>query len=510
MPNDSTAILSLPYILPAQAQKHITHNEALRLLDVLVQLVVLSRQVASPPPNPAEGDRYLVPLGATGEFATHDGQIACWEGTGWIFIAPKSGWQAEVLDEDSRVIYDGATWVGPEARPLRVAELGIATDADTLNRLAISSPATLFTHNGAGHQVKINKAVATDTASLLFQTGWSGRAEMGTCGSDNFEIKTSPNGTNFVSSLRALSSSGKIEFPAGVCVSVGTANQPSVSFINDTDTGIFSPDADQIGLSVAGAVRALLSASAFNLTVPITGSAVTQSATDSTSGRLTKVGDFGIGASSIGLSGSSSISSRSLASGFYHYAANVVSGGPETSAWYHTLTVLHNGSSGWRTYIDQRHTTSGPSLRMWFGVDDGIGGINWTEIFHQGSIVGTVSQAAGVPTGRVMERGSNANGEYVRFADGTQICTLRQTISLAIGTAFLGGFRSAAQTWAFPAAFVGGAWPAVTVTPESASAFSGILTGSPTSASAAWAVTSVTSQTAANRIVAMTATGRWF
>lgn len=43
--------------------------------------------------------------------------------------------------------------------------------------------------------------------------------------------------------------------------------------------------------------------------------------------------------------------------------------------------------------------------------------------FRRGTLLGTVSQSAGVPTGAVIERGSNANGEYVRFADGTQICT---------------------------------------------------------------------------------------
>lgn len=38
-------------------------------------------------------------------------------------------------------------------------------------------------------------------------------------------------------------------------------------------------------------------------------------------------------------------------------------------------------------------------------------------------LVGTVSQSGGVPTGAIIERGSNANGDYVRFADGTQVCT---------------------------------------------------------------------------------------
>ena len=45
------------------------------------------------------------------------------------------------------------------------------------------------------------------------------------------------------------------------------------------------------------------------------------------------------------------------------------------------------------------------------------------EIYGQGNILGTVSQLAGVPTGAIIERGSNANGEFVKYADGTMICT---------------------------------------------------------------------------------------
>lgn len=46
-------------------------------------------------------------------------------------------------------------------------------------------------------------------------------------------------------------------------------------------------------------------------------------------------------------------------------------------------------------------------------------------LFGQGNIVGTVSQSGGVPTGRVIETGSNANGTFVKFADGTMICLVR-------------------------------------------------------------------------------------
>ena len=61
---DISPILSLPYILPAQAQKHVTHNEALRLLDVMVQLAVLNRNLSAAPALPAIGDRHIVAAGA--------------------------------------------------------------------------------------------------------------------------------------------------------------------------------------------------------------------------------------------------------------------------------------------------------------------------------------------------------------------------------------------------------------------------------------------------------------
>ncbi|MBS2268064.1 DUF2793 domain-containing protein, partial [Salmonella enterica subsp. enterica serovar Typhimurium] len=55
---DQTPNLQLPYIAPSQAQKHVTHNEAIRALDALVQLCVASRTLKEPPAEPREGNRY--------------------------------------------------------------------------------------------------------------------------------------------------------------------------------------------------------------------------------------------------------------------------------------------------------------------------------------------------------------------------------------------------------------------------------------------------------------------
>lgn len=62
------------------------------------------------------------------------------------------------------------------------------------------------------------------------------------------------------------------------------------------------------------------------------------------------------------------------------------------------------------------------------------------------NLVGTVSQSGGIPTGAVVERGSNANGEYVRFADGTQICASLRTATT--NPDFL------SVVWTFPANFI--------------------------------------------------------
>jgi hypothetical protein len=74
-------------------------------------------------------------------------------------------------------------------------------------------------------------------------------------------------------------------------------------------------------------------------------------------------------------------------------------------------------------------------------------------------IVGAVAQAAGIPTGAIIERGSNANGEYVRFADGTQYCWNSVDDTAAAWATANGQLfsRSAFLTVTYPIAFASGA-----------------------------------------------------
>lgn len=355
-----SANLSMPYILPSQAQKHVTHNAALQRLDALVQLTVEERTLTVPPALPDEGARYIVATGASGAWAGQDGALAVYEGGGWTFVTPRPGWRAFDLGQEQSLIYLQNTWqiLGPDMDNL--PGVGINTSADGTNRLSVSAAATLLSHEGGGHQLKVNKALAGDTASLLFQTGWSGRAEMGTSGSDDFAVKVSADGTGWTTALSVAAATGLV-----------------------------------------------------------TGAAVQASASDITVGRLARA-DY---------------------------------------------------------------------------------------VFGPGNLLGPVSQSGGAPTGAVIERGSNVNGEYVRFADGTQICT--QTFSgINISTSSGGLYKSASFAWTFPAPFTSSAWTGNGRIKNSSVGLAVHLGGEGSgtaNAVVAWAASSTTGRT-----IEVCAIGRWF
>lgn len=211
---DSSPNLTLPYIIAAQAQKHVTHNEAIRGLDALVQLMVLDKDLAAPPGAPADGNRYIVAASPTGAWAGQAGRIAAWQDGAWEFFAPREGWLAWVADEDKLYVHDGAAWgVVSVAVGAGAAIWGVNATADTTNRLAVKSTASLFDNVGNGHQQKINKAAAGDTASTLYQTNYSGRAEYGLTGDDDFHVKVSPDGAAWFEALVVDRASGAARFP---------------------------------------------------------------------------------------------------------------------------------------------------------------------------------------------------------------------------------------------------------------------------------------------------------
>ena len=209
--------LGLSFIEAAQAQKHVTHNEALLGLDTLVQLSVIDRDLVVPPGSPSDGDRYLVAASATGDWAGKDGQIAAWQDGAWKFHAPKVGWLIWIADEETLTVFDGTSYVAP---PLQNASLlGINTTADANNKLAVRSNQMLFASlnaadSGNGNMLAtLSKETAGDDAGFVFQQGFSSRALLGLLADDDFTIKVSSDGSGFTTGLIVDRNDGMVSLP---------------------------------------------------------------------------------------------------------------------------------------------------------------------------------------------------------------------------------------------------------------------------------------------------------
>lgn len=100
-------------MLPGQAQKEFTLNEALARIDVLLHPAVPEERVG-PPADPEAGATYLVASQATGEFAGMDGRIAGWDGQQWIFAEPIEGMMVRDLSTGTLVNFSDG-WQRPPA-----------------------------------------------------------------------------------------------------------------------------------------------------------------------------------------------------------------------------------------------------------------------------------------------------------------------------------------------------------------------------------------------------------
>ena len=137
--SDTSTHLGLPYLLAAQAQKHVTHNEALRLLDAMVQLSVLDRTRTTPPASPADGDRHLVASGAAGLWAGWDLNVAFWTDGVWMRLVPRQGWLVWIAAEQVFVVWNGSAW-DPVGVPQDVSDaiFSLANDADPTKKALFS------------------------------------------------------------------------------------------------------------------------------------------------------------------------------------------------------------------------------------------------------------------------------------------------------------------------------------------------------------------------------------
>ena len=249
---------SLPFLLASQAQKHVTFNQAIVSIDNLLMLAVKSRNLASSPTSPTEGDRYIISAPSSGEWAGKVGQIAAFNNLGWVFYPPKPGFICYVADENAVIFYDGLEWKPLSLTPddfQNLAAIGIGTTADVNNPLSVKLNNALFaakyiSESGNGDiRIKLNKESQTKTSSFIFQDNWEGRAEFGLIGNDNFAIKVSADGANWRVPFYINNNNGRI----GNIEISNNPNADSRPTISGTAVRIIGDDGMPIRLLLDGA-----------------------------------------------------------------------------------------------------------------------------------------------------------------------------------------------------------------------------------------------------------------
>jgi hypothetical protein len=207
-----TTRLQLPLIAAAQAQKHVTHNEAVMRLDALVQMNAKSYTVSAQPGSPADGDLYLLPAGKTGTdwggAANH--AVAHYYDGIWHFYAPVAGWLSFIGDTARLVTYNGTSW-GDLVSP------GAAAAADG----TASAPGFAF---------------ASDTNTGLYRIG-----------ADQLGIAT---GGTLRKTISTTAETGTLPRLGPD----GSAAAPAVSFSADTDNGLYRIGTNNPGMAAGGSL----------------------------------------------------------------------------------------------------------------------------------------------------------------------------------------------------------------------------------------------------------------
>jgi hypothetical protein len=216
-----TQRLKMPLIAPEQALKHITHNEALQVLDNLMFLTVEQLAATTPPVTPVSGDAYALAGAPTGDWTGQGGDIATFTQSGWRFATPLEGWMAWDKDSAASYIYLSGSWTREESTfstLQNLSLLGVNATADSINKLAVRSNAALFNALEAGGggsgdiRLTLNRETGTDVALLVFQSAYSARGELGINGDDDFSLKVSPDGSGFHTAMTVDKDNGFVAF----------------------------------------------------------------------------------------------------------------------------------------------------------------------------------------------------------------------------------------------------------------------------------------------------------
>jgi hypothetical protein len=240
-----TLNLKLPFLMQGQINKDITHNEALILIDAVLNSSLKSlNKFSKPPTNLKEGELILISETSEGNFQNFPSHLAFYN-NGWRFILPKEGFYIWVSDIKRMCVYNGKNFVpalslneeeiAPSSESLNQNEIklledrikslenmlenfsikaiGINTQPDYINnKLTVKSDFSLFTSETGDVKINVNKNFPSSTSSFIFQTEWKGKAEFGLVGGNNFILKVSDDGINWIEVFEVNVKDGNINF----------------------------------------------------------------------------------------------------------------------------------------------------------------------------------------------------------------------------------------------------------------------------------------------------------
>lgn len=161
----------MPLLDAAQAQKHVTLNEALVRADALGAGLAQDWGLTVPPVAPLDGSVWIVAAVATGDWGGHDDEIALFLNGGWAFIAPWPGASFWVPGLGNRLTWTGAAWVEGvvAASPGGAATVQRVIEVDH----ALAAGANSVTGGVIPDKAVVMGVTARVTAAITGASGWS-------------------------------------------------------------------------------------------------------------------------------------------------------------------------------------------------------------------------------------------------------------------------------------------------------------------------------------------------
>jgi hypothetical protein len=352
-----------------------------------------------------------------------------------VVLSPQQGWYVIQSDTGSLWYYGGGVW----------NDTGATSSGDMLKSVYDPQAKNLDVYNTDSHVDGLVNAVYTLTERNKLTSVQSGA----TANQEDAFLRNRVNhtGSQAVSTIEGLQGAldNKVDIVVGKGLSTndytnadklkldGVQEQATA---NQTDSYLLDR-ANHTGTQAHTTITGLGNAAL---------STVQSSLTDTTADRLLKVGAFGVGA--LGTAPEITNFNAYRPSGFYSVSSDAVDK-PDPESWNSYAVTLGSSVADRTAAILMR--SGSHVIRAWLTKRE-AGTLTSAELYHNRNILGTVSQSAGIPTGAIIQRGSNANGEFTRWADGTQICTHRMNTGVG-SVSDNGSFLSPAFSWTYPVPF---------------------------------------------------------